>query len=433
MLLKRGYTVVYESVEKKVTWVFSKHGTRKIRRIISLEDVLELESNNTVHLFDAKAGNNSYEIMAVNNGARQIVFSSNNVSSYKQFKRTTCYVAGFPSTDESEFMRYVDLFKTTPAVVDKVTELCEFRKVRPLRSFLAYEQDVEDAIKEFNPRDIRNYATPNHMSTSKNNPAILLCAMAGKELDEDEENIEELHLAYHSLNVKWDLCSNYIAKAVLSNYRSEADDIVSSLYQSLKDDRNLTIGPFVGRLFEIQAPSFISKVGLKCMSVFDDPINQITKTIGKDFVVKDCEVMPLAQIISNCKDPNTIYSFRKGQHGFDCFIYPNFFLGCTHSLQDQNTRGSHPILLSFAKATCDLLASEVNYVTVVPEDQVEKWNKMQSFKVNIEDVVNQIIRLEGKEEAKRLKNGGQRALEKLPEETKSAIDSFKQYVGVVVI
>ncbi len=203
MLLKRGYTVVYESVEKKVTWVFSKHGTRKIRRIISLEDVLELESNSTVHLFDAKACNNSYEIMAVNNGARQIVFSSNNVSSYKQFKRTTCYVAGFPSTDESEFMRYVDLFKSSPAIVNEVMEICKYHKVRPLCSLDSYKPDVEDAIAEFNPRKIKSYATPNHMNASKNNPATLLCAMAGKELDENETNIEELHLAYYTLNIKW--------------------------------------------------------------------------------------------------------------------------------------------------------------------------------------------------------------------------------------
>lgn len=431
-LLQSGYAVVNESVEKENTWVFSQHGSRKIPWKISPGDVPELQSTKTVHLFDAKAGDNSYAIRSVDNGAHQIVFSSTNVSSYKQFKRTRCYVAGFPSTDENEFMRYVDLFKTPPAIVNEVIELSEFHKVRPLCSFDSYKPDVEDAIKEFNPRDIRSYATPNNVNASKKNPATLLCAMAGKELDENEANIEELHLAYYTLNIKWDLCSYYIAKKVLDNYRSEADNIVCSLYQSLKDDKNSTIGPFVGRLFEIQAPSLISKFGLKFLSVFDDPINQIEETLGKDFTVQDCKVMPLAQIIADCKDSQTIYNFRKGQHGFDCFIPPNYFLGCTHSLQDQNTWGSHPILLSFAQESCKLISSEVNYITVVPKDQVDKWNKMQSFKVNIEDVVNQIIRLEKKEEAKKLKEGGQRALEKLPEETKIAIASFKQYVGVVV-
>ncbi len=262
MLLKRGYTVVYESVDMEATWVFNKDGSRIIERKISTEDVPELHSKQTVHLFDAKVGENSYSIRAVVAGAHQIVFSSTHVSNYKQFKRTKCYIAGFPSTDESEFMRYVDLFKTTPDIVNQVTELCEFHKIRPLCGFHAYKREIDDAIKEFNPRNIRSYATPNNMSSSKNNPSTLLCATAGKELDEDQENIKELDLAYDSSNAKWDLCSNYIAKAVLSNYRSEADEIVSSLNQSLKDDRNSTIGPFVRRLFEIQAPPFISKASL---------------------------------------------------------------------------------------------------------------------------------------------------------------------------
>ncbi len=162
-------------------------------------------------------------------------------------------------------------------------------------------------------------------------------------------------------------------------------------------------------------------------------MNQITTTIGKGFKVQDCEVMPPEQVISNCNDPTTIYSFRKEQHGFDCFIYPNYFLGCTHSLQDKNVLGSHPILLSFALESCYKLPRyAVYYVTVVPKDTVEKWNHMQSFYVNIDWVVNGINAIEsneGHEESrKELKKGGQRAVSKLPEETKQALNSFKQYV-----
>ncbi len=201
--LQSGYTVVYESVDKEATWVFSVDGSRHIGHKISPDEVPEFKNKTTVHLFDAKAGDNSYAIRSVDNGAHQIVFSSTNVSSYKQFKRTRCYVAGFPSTNENEFMRYVDLFKSSPAIVNEVMEICKYHKVRPLCSLDSYKPDVEDAIAEFNPRKIKSYATPNHMNASKNNPATLLCAMAGKELDENETNIEELHLAYYTLNIKW--------------------------------------------------------------------------------------------------------------------------------------------------------------------------------------------------------------------------------------
>lgn len=266
MLLKKDYTVVYENVEKETTWVLSKTESRRIQRKINIEDIPELNSRNTVHLFDAAVGLNSYEIRRVDNGAHQIVFSSsNNNSSYEQFKKSRCYVAGFPSTNEDEFMEYVNLFKLQPAIVDRVIELCGYSKIRPLTGIVSYEQEVHNAITAFNPRDIRHYVSyNNNLSSSQTDPTVLLRAIVGKELQPDEQSIQELNLAYRATYTQWDLCSNYIATMVLKNYRQEADDIVTWLYQALEDDCNLNIEPFVGRLIKIQAPYYTSKLGLKC-------------------------------------------------------------------------------------------------------------------------------------------------------------------------
>ncbi len=115
-------------------------------------------------------------------------------------------------------------------ILNKVTRLFEFHKVRPLCSFDAYDAIVEEAIEGFDPREIRRYASLNSEVASGKNPAALLCALAGKELDENEANIEELDLAYHAMRIKWDFCSNFIVERVLSKCISHMDQIVSSFY-----------------------------------------------------------------------------------------------------------------------------------------------------------------------------------------------------------
>jgi hypothetical protein len=119
-LLQANYTVVYESVIQKRTWIFGKNRNCLIKRIISEEDVPEFEEKNTVHLFDAKAGIDSYEITRIEKGAIQVNFSSTNKKSYSQYIRfSDVYPALFPSLSKEEFSLYVDKLNVSPEIVQE--------------------------------------------------------------------------------------------------------------------------------------------------------------------------------------------------------------------------------------------------------------------------------------------------------------------------
>jgi hypothetical protein len=113
--LKLGKTVVFESVLQRQTWILGKDCSRMIEKIIELRDAPpELKSTNTVHLFDASAGANSYPITRIEGGAFQVVFSSTNIISFKQFYRCSdVYIALLPSLQKKEFFR--------PLVVKKIS------------------------------------------------------------------------------------------------------------------------------------------------------------------------------------------------------------------------------------------------------------------------------------------------------------------------
>lgn len=409
-LIQMDYNVVYENVQKETTWVFKKDGTcRIIKKRLVLADVPELEQIDTVHLFDAKAGNNTKEIFKVDT-AHQIVFSSTNVNSYKQFMRGRCYYAIFPSTTKDEFMEYAKFFNIPDATIQKIISFCGYGRVDPLLTIAAYKSLVHRSIQDFDPSCITLYASieNNARQVSSSNPAILLDAFPGKEIEPDETNLEELHRAYWFDFGLWDFCSNHICKLIFEKYGTKADEMVASLYVSLQDKRNLAVGPLIGRLFEMQAPKLISNSGI----TFQDENNKIMETkVGEGLEVVDCDFMPLEDVINKCTDKK-IYSFGKTQKGFDCFIPPNYFIGCTDTLQ---TKGKHPISLSFAIQVCELLgnSSTVKYVTAVPNEQINKWNARQSFSIHHNNV--------------------QKNLSDLPKSTQQRLEPFKQYLGGVVM
>ena len=161
MAIKKGYTVVYESVELNKSWVFSKNGSRVIsKRKINDQDDPELKSKQTVHIFDATAGNNSYGITRIVNGAKQVVFSSTNRASYAQFIRNyDVFEAFLPSTSKEEFNRYVSLFGVSNDKVDEVVRVSGHGKVRPLQNFEKQIDRVESAIKEFDLKKISTYTS----------------------------------------------------------------------------------------------------------------------------------------------------------------------------------------------------------------------------------------------------------------------------------
>ena len=429
MAIKKGYTVVYESVELNKSWVFSKNGSRVIsKRRINDQDDPELKSEQTIHIFDAKAGENSYGITSIVNGAKQVVFSSTNRASYAQFIRNyDVFEAFLPSTSKEEFNRYVSLFGVSNDKVDEVVRVSGYGKVRPLQNFEKHIDRVESAIKEFDLKNISTYTSTENTISGSKSPAILLDALSPVDLDEDVQDLATIHDTYRFWNATWHFSSDYIIENLLNKFGTEADIMVESMYYALGSDFNRTFGPAIGRLFERCAvkSGFITRHGLICKSVDKSEGEQSTFSLGKGCEVRDFsseKLIPLDEVIKKCDDSTVIYNFGKNNEGFDCFIPPNNFVGFTE-VKSKN----HPISLSFALQCCDLIRGPVNFITAVPANQVKDWGK-QSFKINVSEAVQEF----NHDNKKEISKGGQRNFDRLPSTFQTKLKPFRQFVGSLV-
>ena len=422
MSLKQGYTVVYENVQQGKTWVLSENGSRVIGQRLEPYLVPELNSKQTVHLFDAKAGINSYEIKLVVGGAKQVVFSSANRNSYAQFCRGPVFVACLPSTSEKEFYRFASILGASSDTIKRVIELSGTGKIRPLTSLLNHSERITTALKVFDLKNISAYTSPDYFVSGEKNPAILLDAFVPDDLDADEEDLNVIYNNYTFSNISFKFCNDNIVEQLFNKFGTEADIIVESMYYALGSDYNRSFGPAIGRLFEKCAvkPDFISRHGLSCRLIEEEESDVPSAkeqpfTLGKDFKVEDVvsnQIIPLDKVIRECTDQKVIYNFGKNHEGFDCFIPPNNFIGFT-VVKSKN----HPISLSFALKSCELINGPVNFITAVPANHKEGWKK-QSFKINVSGVFED--------------NRGQSTFNKLPTKEKSKLLPFRQFVGSLV-
>lgn len=441
--IKKGHTVVYESVQLRTSWVFSKSGSRIINKRLEIQDALELRSEQTIHLFDAKAGADSYEITRVIDGAKQVVFSSTNMNSYTQFLRSHgIFQVILPSTSQEEFEKYVALFGVSKDVEDEVVEISGYGKIRPLRGVEAHKSRLEEALNNFDINQLATYASTRNTVSNNKNPAILLDAKCSEDVFLDEQDATIIFNAYKPPSIRWYFCSDYIVERIFRKYGNDADIMVEKMYFALGSDFYRTFGPAIGSLFEKCAvkAAFIPRHGLVCKSVKKIKGNKNDKkneendvmTLGIGCEVQDYHsdnLIPISDVLKNCTNPKIIYNFAKNNEGFDCFIPPNNFIGFTQRLQDTKTPGNHPISLSFALECCKLIEKgPVNFITAVPAHQADTWGD-QSFNVNVQDVVNQI----NKENNSTMNFGGQRKFDKLPFKTQTQLKKFHQFVGSLTV
>jgi hypothetical protein len=422
---------VYENVEKRTTWVLGKNASNRIiRHRIEPDDALELISANTVHLFDAKAGLDSYSITRAE-GAFQVVFSSTNINSYKQFMRQPdVYQALLPSLHADEFNRYVELFGVSADDVKNVVNYCGYGRIRPLKNLEVHQLQVNGAINSFNLDYLPMYASASNDVSGSKNPAILLNAFVSRELEDSEDDLKVLHEVFRFDNGLWDFSSPRIWNELKMKFGNDADIFVRKLYYSLRSQRNTTFSPLIGRLFEAIAPQLIIEGGgLDCVSVSEP---QELLKVGTILGSMDCAAsQTAAEIISNCVDHSKIYSFVKPENnkqhpGFDAFIPPNNLISFTQSTMITTNK---PILLSvLLDWSKELALSKVNFITVVPSDEKDKWLvTQQSFKV---DVVEEVNWIKGNE-MKVFNKSGQRQLTKLSPDTQGKLRNVKQFIGVI--
>lgn len=427
MAIKKGYTVVYESVDQNISWVLSKNGSRVIGKRLQPEDAPELRSKQTLHIFDAKAGQNSYEITRVVDGAKQILFSSTNRNSYAQFIRGNVFVALLPSTSKEEFDKYVSLFGASTEKVDEVVRVSGYGKVRPLNQFESHLAQVDAALEEFDVRNLRASTTSENTLSGSKNPAILLDALSPVDLDEDEQDLKTICDNYAIEKAFWNFSSDYIVDELFNKFGTEADKMVESLYFALGNDYNRTFGPAIGRLFERCAvkSGFITGYGLMCRPVGETGGEKREFSIGKGCTVQQVssdKLIPLDDVVRDCTDETVIYNFAKSNEGFDCFIPPNNFVGFTE-VKSKN----HPISLSFALQCCELIEGPVNFITAVPAAQTTGWGE-QSFQMNVEEAVQEF----NKTSKKKISKSSQCNFDRLPPSYRTKLKPFRQFVGSVV-
>jgi len=435
--LQMGLTVVYENVQQETTWVFAKTGSRKLEG--NLAFIPELNSTKTIHIFDAKAAS-SREMRTVTGGAYQVAFSSTNIVSYKQLIRNSdLYVALFPSLSIDEFLRFGTLFQKPKSDLDEVIKIHGYGKVRPLANIITQTLRLNNAIESFNPENIGSYASAENVSRNSN-PAILLNTYPCQELDMDEDDLSKLHNAYFFGNCKWNFASVHIVDKLYKKFGTQADQMVWKLYRALGDKYTLTVGPLIGRLFEHCAvqPEFIPAHGLayeriKTYTKFEQGNNDKHNenefcTVGKGFKLVEYQSSNVDQIVRDCNKPSIIYNIGGNQPLFDAYIYPNLFISFTSSMQ--NKPGRHAADLKAALQCCvamERMKLPVIFITAVPFAQKHLWGKVQSFNVNIPEVVL-VMRKNGD---KTVKEGSERAFWKLPQETKSKLATFHPHVGTV--
>jgi hypothetical protein len=401
-------------------------------------------ANKVVHLFDAKAGGGE-PISLSERGITQVIFSSTNVSSYKQTIRLgDAFMVLLPSLTESEFERYVKFFDVSPARVQEILKIIGFGKIRPLVSYESFLDRVTSGIINFDFSKLSDYAsTENESSTANGSPAVLLNAYTKFDVPESEIDLKKLVEAYKFSNGVWDISSMHILEQLRKKYGTQANLVMEQLFYSLTtSQQNLTFGPFAGRLFESIAPQLIVESGLLVENLKND-----------SFVLKVSSVASCppntsaADIFAKYNDTDKLYTFVKSKNKseqclFDAFIPPNNLISFTHTMPQRDAKQkpgnfNKPILLNVALDWAKLFAEsnkkEVNFITAVPEHLKAQWNKTQSYSVNIQDDEDRIQKNENKNGSKEFQVGGQRQLQNLSTDTQNKLKYFKQFVGSVKI
>jgi hypothetical protein len=269
--------------------------------------------------------------------------------------------------------------------------------------------------------------------------------------DEELFDLKKLHEVYYFENGKWVMSSKYIIDRVLFQYGTESESLVEKFYYTLKEKCNSAFSGLMGQCFELfVVKSIIKEGGLECKGVSNNVLNEdrIIRHVQK---VQNCPANESVEdFLAHYNDPVVIYNFPKKKleeynEAFDAFIAPNNLLSFT---QTTTCRGKHPILLSRAMEFCKEMKNKngfVNFITVVPPDEVSKWNTPRSFIVNDAEEVKWIQKNEKKnlliknvKDEKKMKlpkqfiQGGQRKLEKLSPKTQKILANFNQYVGSIV-
>ena len=430
-LVKNRQTVVFESAGQKLVWVFSSTGSRIIKGPAEKINCPELQSTTTTHIFDGKAGANSYE--PAQSAAKLALFSSTNRTSYAQSERRVDFIAFYPSTTPDEFRRYVEMMNIDADKAKEISEVFGTGKVRPLTQSLALSKELlASAIERLDLSKLKQYFTtrpPTYGSgNSLDNPAMLFNA----DLDMTQHGpTKSLYDLYTFGNAKWSWVSKSVTTTIFESNIGRIEPLLRSFYQSVgKVNAKKSLGVLMGQLLEHFAAKLIIENGLEIKELQEGGVSDTTTVISKGLVLQHRQSASIEEILQTCINPEELYVFGNNNAGFDFFNPPNNFFEVTNTLTDS---GSHPLLYS-ALATCcsQVNSQDVNLILVVEKSQEEKWEKPLAYKIDNENVVLDINIFEPPKKSP-FKLNGIRSFGALPPSVQAALRKVKQYRGTIEV
>jgi len=222
-----------------MAWVFRTDGKSRVikKGPMQVADCPELGLDDTIHIFDCRAGESSYP--PIRSSAKLLVLSSTNINSYKQAARSALIML-FPSLASEEFCRYAKVFKVSDSLREVVKKYVGHGKVR--QQYLAsrdqrvneckYEIDCQ--VKNFNLDLLCQYAShENNPASNQDNPAMLSDADHKEIVSSSSllhvDNASSLHDKYLFYNAKWQFCSDYVIEAILRSKMNDMDMFASKL------------------------------------------------------------------------------------------------------------------------------------------------------------------------------------------------------------
>ena len=364
--VNQGATVVYDCVENDTAWVFGNDGRcRVIRSPRNTIDVPELDDTDTVHIHDAKAGENSRE--PIRGICHVKLMTSANLSSHKQFERSVPAKYAYPETPPEIFELIGEEFNMDSDWVAGCADKygCNVRLLVMGRE--GAQEVVNSALERWSSKIMMDIIHDNNLTPSHTgNTAVLITPHVHDSTSENEDPLA-LQRRYKFLTASWDFASAHVRLQVQDKHAKQLLDIARSVCQD-KDK---------GAKAEWAIPVILAAGGEFTVRKFVDK-DFTTDTITLDAAklisgpaVSGSDTAKIDHVLSSCKDPNVWYCFSGTFPLFDLFRPPYMFVNSTVNA----THKTHYGLAAHLVEKCP--DAEMYYAA--PRVVFDKINQMPTF------------------------------------------------------
>lgn len=406
----RGYTVVYENLEAIDVWVFRSNGRcSKFTGPANSNNVPELNDSSTIHLFDAKAGEGSYQPCA--SKARIAIFSSTNQTPLKQTERRSILLLGFvtPVVEEMKLAKLAfDRLEVNE--VECVSKYGGNFRMAFAKTPIDAEYIIQRAARNLDVKNIGDVIAGDINSsirTGSSAPTVLFSTFLDSELQstldrydaehpqsvsrderrKDLHRMEMLIQMYRTSQLVWKLGSPYIVDLIdrVSNDSSKslADGLIAAM--SKDPQKYSKLGGMVGFLIERRAPELLAKGGYFKQRLLTRPNCKpadVTEVKLDEIELKHHfhkEVPNLEALLRFSTDLSVLHDLCGVFPGIDAMSFPK----TAYQLTRQK---NHPLNLeTIANLNIFMLGRSeepLEICFVVPHEVFDYWKREQSYTVH---------------------------------------------------